>query len=423
MRAHRALRVSRRAALGAVLLAAAAAPAAAQQANSSVAAYAMAGSWIALARGYDAVAWNPANLGLRDNPRFSLSLLAGGGTSGVTPVSLADIKQYQGLALPTAVKQDWLQRVVTNGGETGQGNGGVSYLAVSARHVAFQLSSNGYLGARLTPDAFEALLFGNAGRTGAPRDLAFRGSRFDGSAFTTAAASFGLPVGARLALGMTGKYVVGNFVEHAADAGSSVTMNAVQVSFPVIYSPPDSGHAIGRGVGVDVGAAWTGERLTWSAAVRNVLNTFAWNRAKLVTKPGAATFDGTSNSSSFDDQPFASAPRVVRDAVTSDRFAPVAALGAAYALAPTLTIAADARRELRRGVSIEPPSQVGAGVEYRGIRFVPLRAGAAYVTGGWSASAGLGVHVGLWEAGVAGMLRDRDDTRERGVMVGLVSVK
>lgn len=413
-----------RAAAVAALVAAPGALASAQQSSASVTAYGMAGSYTALARGYDAVAWNPANLGLPGNPAFSLSLLAAGGTSGVDPVSLADIKQYQGVTLPASVKQEWLERVTANGGETGQGNAGVSYLALSAGRVALQVSSNASLGAKMTPDAFEALLYGNAGRTGTPRDLDFSGSQFDGSAFTTAAASVGIPLGAHLALGVTGKYVLGNFVEHAADAGSSVTSSGVAVSFPVVYSPPDSGQVVGSGAGVDVGAAWTGERLTWSATVRNVFNSFAWNEAKLVTKEGSATFDGTTNATSFDDQPFASAPQSLRYEVASDRFEPAAAVGVAYLLSPSLTIAGDAHRALRDGgIQLDAPTQVSGGVEYRGIPLLPLRIGAAYVTDGWAASAGVGLHLGPYELGVAGMVRERDGMRETGAMVGLVSVR
>ena len=55
----------------------------AQVPNASPAATGLSGAFTARARGYDAIAWNPANLGLRDNPRFSFSLLAISGSSGL----------------------------------------------------------------------------------------------------------------------------------------------------------------------------------------------------------------------------------------------------------------------------------------------------------------------------------------------------
>jgi len=42
----------------------------AQTPNASAAATGLSGAFTARARGYDAVAWNPANLGFRDNPDF-----------------------------------------------------------------------------------------------------------------------------------------------------------------------------------------------------------------------------------------------------------------------------------------------------------------------------------------------------------------
>ena len=60
---------------------------AAQQPNASAAAFGMAGNFMALATGSNAVAWNPAMLGM-NSPAFSLNLFSAGGVTGLDPVKL-----------------------------------------------------------------------------------------------------------------------------------------------------------------------------------------------------------------------------------------------------------------------------------------------------------------------------------------------
>ena len=198
-----------------VILAIGALSAAAQLPSASAPAFGMSGSYTALARGYDAVAWNPALLGLDNNPSFSLSAASIGGFSALKPIDLGMIKPYEGRDLPSGVRQEWLAKVTSQGGEIGRAEGGVTLLGASFGRLAYQIASSGYGEVNLSPDAFELLMFGNAGLTGQPHDLQFAGSRVDAAAFTTGAVSFGLPtsvevMGGRLALGVTGKYVLGN---------------------------------------------------------------------------------------------------------------------------------------------------------------------------------------------------------------------
>ena len=56
-----------------VLLVGGAVAATAQLPNASPVATGVGGAYTARARGYDAVAWNPANLGMPNNPGFALS--------------------------------------------------------------------------------------------------------------------------------------------------------------------------------------------------------------------------------------------------------------------------------------------------------------------------------------------------------------
>ena len=87
----------------------------AQLPNASPAATGLSGAFTARARGYDAIAWNPANLGLRDNPGFSLGMLAVSASSGLDPISLSDIAPYLG----QGASEDAARSVAADGGAQG----------------------------------------------------------------------------------------------------------------------------------------------------------------------------------------------------------------------------------------------------------------------------------------------------------------
>jgi len=109
----------------------------AQMPSASAAAFGMAGNYSAAARGYDALAWNPAGLGLDGGPAFSLNLLSGGGTTGLDPVKFNDIADYGGKIIPANVKEQWLQKI-GSGSERGSVDGSLSILALSIGRIGIQ---------------------------------------------------------------------------------------------------------------------------------------------------------------------------------------------------------------------------------------------------------------------------------------------
>ena len=143
---------------------------AAQQPNASAAAFGMAGNYTAAATGSDAVAWNPAMLGM-NSPAFSLSLLSLGGVTGLDPVKLKDITDFGGKVIPNATKESWLNKVGA-GTEQGTVDGGLSIVALSIGRIGFQVGLTGTAQVNLNQDAAEAILYGNAGRTGTAKNLA-----------------------------------------------------------------------------------------------------------------------------------------------------------------------------------------------------------------------------------------------------------
>jgi hypothetical protein len=401
--------------------------ASAQLPNASARAFGMAGNYSALARGYAAVAWNPALLGMDNNPIFSFATASIGGFSALKPIDMSAVKPFEGRDIPSSTRQEWLAKVTAQGGEDGRAEGGATLLGLSMGRLAFQVASAGYAEMNVAPDAFEALMFGNAGLTGEPRPLDFSGSMVDGAAFTTAAASLGIPtsidlLGGRLALGVTGKYVLGNAMARGEDNGSAIpTTGSATLRFPVIYADPTEKMDNGHGIGVDVGAAFSLPGLTLSAALQNVANTFRWDTTTMYAKMVSASFDGTVSSADMIDVPYDSAPASLRSAIGKARFARIMSAGAALSLAGHMTLTADVRHS-GEGMVIGARNSAGLGLEVRTLGFLPLRGGVARVDDGWQMSAGAGLRVWAFEVAVSAARRQLVNGSATGVMVGLVSL-
>ena len=400
--------------------------ASAQQPNASAAAFGMAGNYQAAASGYDAVAWNPAMLGTGGGG-FTLNLLSGGILTGLGPVKLTDITDFGGKTIPATTKEAWLNQIGT-GTETGGANAGFSLVALSIGPVAFQAGLSGTGDANLNQDAAEALLYGNAGRTGSAKDLSFKGSSMHGSSFATGAASVAIPLPLmlmgpldKISMGLTVKYVQGLAVARAQDAGSSVTASNVAVAFPAIFT--DSSHVgnSGSGVGVDLGLAWNSGGTTVGATVRNVINSFKWSTTSLSSTPGTVTFDGTNSTNNFDSAPYASAPAAMRAAVEDEKFKPEIAAGIAHR-SGSYMLTADASARADGGIDIGPKTHIGVGAEYRALSMLSLRAGAAAITDGAQAAAGLGLKLGPAEIGFGMSVRSAKNNTQYGAMLSLFSM-
>jgi hypothetical protein len=411
------------------------AAAGAQQVNASAAAYGLGGNFTARARGAHAVAWNPANLGLAGNPGFSFQLLSLSSTSGLNPIDLGHLKEFEGKVIPAATREEWVQLATEQGGETGSGDLGFGIFAFSAGPLALQVSTTAYGSASLAPDAVEAIFFGNAGRTGVVKSFNFAGSSLKAGAFSSAALSYGLGLGDRsgssggMSIGVTGKYIIGHGLGIARDNGSTTTPDVVTVNLPMVYVSDTAAKTLsggGTGIGVDVGFAWQSAGTTFGVTVQNVVNTFAWDESKLVFRSGQARFDEpTGSTTSFEEEPFANAPASLKNEITNNKFKPIIAAGLSRDVTSMITVTADARQQLTDDLSIQfgPKTQVGGGVELRLIPLVPIRAGATYVTGGFGVSGGVGVRVLGFEIAAAGMLRKRDDKNETGAMVSIVNIR
>lgn len=378
-----------------------ASPAGAQLPSASAADLALGDNVTALARGFSAVASNPAGLAMPGNPGFSLAAVPVRLSQGLDPVTLGDLADWDGRVIPPGVKEAWLQDVEAEGGQSGESHGAVSALSLQVGRFGFQLSTVGVGRGHLPPDAVELMLFGNAGRTGEPRDFDLAGSRLDGFVVSTAAVAFGHPVadvaGGRMAVGATLSYSMGHALVLGRDLGSSVGSDPVEVElrFPLLSSDPDADRLDnGSGFGLDLGLAWARDDLRMGVSVRNVMNTFAWDVDDLVFRRGTALFNKDDSDSDFDERPAAEAPQELRRAVEEMGFEPVLAVGAALEAHPRVTVSADVRNRFGDGMAAEPKFQAGLGVEGRPAPWIPLRAHVAKITDGYQVGGGLSLVLG-----------------------------
>ena len=401
----------------------------AQVANPLPQAVGMGGSYTALARGLAAPAWNPAGLGMPDSPGASFTVMPFNFTAGLTPITPADLAEYEGELIPRSVRIDWLDAITEAGGERGALGAEVTYLALSVGSFAFSASSSMRGRVNMAPDVAEVFFFGNAGLTGEPRDYTLEGSSFDMAGTTTLAASTAVPLSLTLgplpdqhfAVGATLKYTVGNFLALAQEGRSTLSTDplAVDVRFPMIHTAfPDSTEEDrspldvlnnGGGFGVDVGAAWRGGMFSAGLVIKDLINTFEWDLGALQYREGTAAWDTDTSSVRFDTASIDAAPEELIDRIqTLYAFSPVLQAGAAARVLPYLTVTGEVRHAIDEDLEVGSRNHVGVGAELTILPVLPLRAGLAAISGGYMLSGGLGLRLGPAELAVSAAVRETD---------------
>jgi hypothetical protein len=381
----------------AVLMAFVTAPVSAQLPSASTAALGMGDNYTAVARGYSTVAWNPALLGMPDNPRVSLAILPIRGIAGLDPVTLGDIADYEGEFLPQAVRERWLAAIEGEGSEEGTGGGDLTLFAAQVGHFGVQLATTSRALGNLTPGAAELILFGNYGRAGESRAFDLDGSNVSGFAASTLAISYGRLVAANMTAGATLKYTIGHVLLFGEDRGTTFTADpTAEINFPVVGTTTEALDGTnGSGLGLDLGFAMVRGPWTFGAALQNVFNTFAWNERELVFRAGLGTFDVDTHVSDFEEQEFARAPGHLQELVRNAHFKPSLALGLSFLANQQLTLTGDFRTQLSEStLAAGPDTHLGVGAEYLPTPRIPLRAGVAYVEGGYQIAGGVGANFG-----------------------------
>lgn len=396
--------------LAAVALAAA--PAAGQSASASAAALGMGDNYTAAARGYNAVAWNPAALGLVDAPGFSLTVLALRGGNGLAPVTLGDLADWADQVVPDAVRRDWLTRIAADGAQRGSGEVEATWLALQVDRLAFQASTSVRARTDVSPGVAELIMFGNGGSDGFAREIDLSGSTLGARAWSTLAASLAVPWKAEMgiaSIGATVTYTVG----HVLASGEPSTGNAtaspagVRMEFPLVQTSFDEFRAsAGGGFGLDVAAAFQGERWTVSAVRHNIASSFRWDVDRLEYRPLGVSLSEDDAQTRTDAVPLTEAPAELRDRIAGLGFRPSWAFGAAFRPSDRFLATADARFAETDDMMARPLRHLGAGAEVAVLPWLPVRAGGAHRQDAagddvWQVAGGFGVRAGPWGVNAA----------------------
>lgn len=388
-----------------------------QLAEASASTLALSGAHTATVRGFGAISVNPAGLGMPDSG-FSLAILPIQGRIGSGPVTRSDFYEYQETLVPGSVKEAWLSSIEAAGGQSVLAGFDVSGLALTIGSFGFQISTTGSTDFNLPSGVAEAILFGNAGRTGEASDIDLTGLGADAFATTTAGASYGFPVGPAM-FGVTGKYTIGHGLAVARASSGSISSDPIRITLDspavgpcddeLLGSCTERLGNIGSGLGVDVGFMMNLPAVRIGASVINVFNTFAWDVETLAYRPGTTLVEEGTNESDFDEAPYAGAPADLRAIVDGYGFKPTLRAGAAMDFPRDLTVSADIHyRVSEEGMALGPRSHLGVGAEWRALKLVHLRAGAGLISGGTQFSGGASLVLGPVNLSVAGALRDAE---------------
>ncbi|HDQ45782.1 MAG TPA: hypothetical protein ENN17_09850 [bacterium] len=364
-------------------------------AESTVRGLSMAGAYTALSRGVEAPAWNPANLGLSDNPGFSLTIFSTTVGAGNNSFNLNDIETYQGRHWSAKENQEILGRIPDEGFNL-LGTVAVQTLSFSTGRMAFTLELAADARARLDRTVFALILNGNE----LDKDYTFDRTGAMGTALASAAFSFGVPLDMDFAddfaVGMTFRYIQGLAHAHLDSVSSRFRTDLTRGI--LIDGSFDAVSALGgSGFGMDFGAAVRTET-GWSAGVsfQNLFTEIYWNRG---IKRTFGYFRGDSiwvlnpkddaEESAFEDSicteegiPFLEGlPVVMR-------------LGVAYERG-RLVFSADYRQGFAEGSFATKRPRFSLGLEWHGIRWLPLRMGMVLGgRSGFGTALGLGIHPG-----------------------------
>jgi hypothetical protein len=399
----------------------------AQLPDPSTRALAMGDAYGSLARGYEAVAWNPAMLAALGRPGFSIGLPHLSFEFGSNVYGFSDFRKYANSYLSTADKQTLLDKIAPPDSTLALRTiVGIAPIGFSIGPVGLAIGTAGEVDLGVGKDAVQLALFGNASRTGPGQYFTARGSNGRGWAATTAALSYAMPFPVplgHLSVGVTGKYTVGNFLGSAGDLGTQVGVNPVfsaTVAGQAIYTDYGKhcgsvsvlgsgtcGAKAGSGFAVDLGGTLQllHDNITLSAVLVNALGSMSWSADRLVYErtlrqttqdaTGKVTTD-TSTITLTTSAAIAADPqaKALRDSLLEHaNFARLARLAVGLKNGP-LTVGGTLQIRLASGLDQQYSQVVSGGAEYLVLGVLPVRVGAAWnLAGGLTLSGGLGLQL------------------------------
>jgi hypothetical protein len=341
-------------------------PLAAQLPRASARALGMLQSQTAAARGYEAIAWNPALLAMPGRPRFSLNVIQLAAQEWSNAFDAGDVFKYSGDTLSTADKDTILAKIPAGHPVTLGAGLDAAGVALTLGNFGVFVGGQGDVEGRASRDFAELLLFGNIRRRAAgAAPFTADSSGGAGWAGGTLAVAMGFPITIPtgwLAVGATVKLTQGFMIGGVEDLGSRLQTNpfVVDARAHALYTSPDSSWFNGFGVGADLGVAyefWSGVRL--GLAIENVFSTMSWSEDGLLyerreyrlEQQGDTYVDSVISeieSSPFDENdPLQAA---LRDSIMDRSTFPTAVRAGAQLAVGPLLLAGDAMIRIKRGL-------------------------------------------------------------------------
>jgi hypothetical protein len=395
--------VPRALAVAAALVSLGSATLSAQVANPSAAQVGMANTRAVLARNYEAISLNPAALGMPGNSKWSLSIASGSAAGAGGPVGYTELMKYQQELIPVGVKEDWVARIEGSGNQSIEGEAAISLFAMTWKRFGLEVSGSGILLADLNADAAELMLFGNAGRTGAPADFDMGASATNNAGVGNVALAYGQPLKLRIggsetqhsAIGATLHYTQAMFLVNGSNAGTRITADPVEleIQFPIVIEGFDGVNNLGSGVGLDLSGMWSDQTWSVSLGVRNIFNSFKFDLEKMEFRPASAVFSGdTVGVTRFDPRPMTEAPEELQAAIEQLSYDPIADLSVAYQATSSWLLTGAFRHRFESFLETTPRSYGGVGAQYSGLtRWLTLHGGVGTFGSRSQFSAGVGL--------------------------------
>lgn len=338
-------------------------------------------NYTAKARGTDALGWNPANLGMIRDYASEISFLSFSTTTANNSFSWSDINKYfqKGKFLGEQEKLDFLSAIPEDGLLL---DSDISLNLVSFVYGRYGFSLSGISSAKgvLPEEFFDLALFPN--QLGKVYDF----TSVDARGFSAIRASFAysqwftfiedLP----LSLGGQFNYYVGMGVIQTTDAGAIISQDSLGVI------PPGSYYSLrgrtagpgGSGFSLDLGVAtfMLDNKLDLSFSIKNLFASIHWSG-----KTEEFMTIGHLDSLSLGDLVDGNYPKEDTTRSIGDFSTPLPItmnFGAAFRFSDQLTVTGDWKQGLNESFGNTLVPQIGVGVEYLPLDYLPLRAGITF---------------------------------------------
>ena len=242
--------------------------------------FGLCGAYTALAAGVEAGRWNPANLGLRQTPKFSLHFFSFGAGAYNNAFTKSDYDLYNGAYLNASKKAEILGRIPAAGWRFNLA-GEMDLIGVSYRHYAVTAGLDFASDANLSRDFVDIVLNGNR----LNHSYNFEGTTGGGLAFLNIGFSYGRAISLpflkaymkKFAAGGTVKYLRGLSTAEVIDAKGSMT-----TQFAGIFGDAQATvrqASGGNGAALDLGAAAImSKKLIIGMSLRNFPGYIHWSK-------------------------------------------------------------------------------------------------------------------------------------------------